>query len=69
MSNGRKPREFDMQQRLEALQRLHRDLDRRIALEERGPAACSVRLSAMKRDRLRLKDQIARLGRPFSPAV
>lgn len=57
-----------MQKRLETLQRLHRDLDERIARVGREPSACSVSLYAMKRDRLRLRDKISRLGQQAQPA-
>lgn len=57
-----------MQKRLETLQRLHRELDQRIASLGREPSACSVSLYAMKRDRLRLRDKIVRLGRQAEAA-
>ncbi len=39
----------------------HRALDRRIELEEMRPLADSVKLAEMKRQKLKLKDEIEKL--------
>ena len=46
--------------RIENLRRRRRDLTARIYDELRRPAPCSMTLQALKRERLRLKDEIAR---------
>ena len=47
---------------LSALRQTHRDLDARIAgLAAEGPAVCSLTLGRLKREKLVLKDRIARL--------
>jgi len=48
---------------LEDLRRRHQELDRRIAEESRHPGADDLRISQMKREKLRLRDAIAEAER------
>lgn len=50
-----------MQTHLAELQRRHDDLDREIAKEWTHPAADEVRVAELKRRKLQLKDEIAKL--------
>ena len=46
---------------LEQLSHKHRNLDRRIEEESLRPAVDEVKLAQLKREKLKIKDQIARL--------
>jgi len=48
---------------LEALQRRHRSLEREIDEEMQHPARDALLLTALKRKKLEIKDEIARLER------
>lgn len=55
---------------LEVLRREHRDLDEAIhALEARGPAADMLTVRRLKKQKLALKDQIARLEDRLIPDI
>jgi hypothetical protein len=47
-----------LEQRLRELDTRHRDLDHAIENEARRPAADVIRLSAMKRQKLKIKEEI-----------
>ena len=46
---------------VEQLRRRHADLDSRLAELNRSPSASDAEIAGVKRDKLRLKDQIERL--------
>lgn len=48
--------------RIQSLKAKHRDLDEKIATAAASPAADGSRVTAMKREKLRIKDEIARLA-------
>jgi len=50
-----------IEQRLRELDARHRDLDLIIETEAKRPAVDSARLSAMKRQKLKLKEQIEQM--------
>jgi hypothetical protein len=50
-----------IEQRIRELDSRHRDLDIIIETEAKRPAADMMRLSAMKRQKLKLKEEIAEL--------
>lgn len=58
-----------LQQRLTSLQVEHRDLDTAIEQIQRSPDADELAVRRMKRRKLLLKDQIARLVRELDPDV
>jgi hypothetical protein len=47
---------------LSELRRKHEALDMRIEQEQRSPAADDLTIASMKKEKLRLKDEIARLS-------
>ncbi len=59
----------DLMQRLVALQIEHRDLDDVIRRLSNDPGHDQLQLTRMKRRKLLLKDQIARLERQIDPDV
>jgi hypothetical protein len=59
----------ELMQRLVALKTEHRDLDDVIQALVRNPAHDQLQLTRMKRRKLLLKDQIARLEREIDPDV
>jgi hypothetical protein len=59
----------DLMQRLVALQIEHRDLDDVIRRLSNDPGHDQLQLTRMKRRKLMLKDQIARLERQIDPDV
>jgi hypothetical protein len=58
-----------LQQRMVALMVEHRDLDTAIARFERDPMRDELQVRRLKRRKLLLKDQIARLERQLDPDV
>ena len=58
-----------LMQRLVALKVEHRDLDVAIHLIAKDPAHDQLRLTRLKRRKLLLKDQIARLERQIDPDI
>lgn len=50
-----------LESRLRELDARHRDLDQTIALEARQPSADALRLTELKRQKLRLKEEIEAL--------
>lgn len=55
---------------LKRLSESHRELDARIAsLAAQGPAVCSLTLGRLKREKLQLKDRIARLRDMLTPDI
>mgnify|MGYP003478359887 CR=1 FL=1 len=50
-----------LESRIRELDARHRDLDQTIAVEARLPAADNTRLAEMKRQKLRIKEQIEAL--------
>ncbi len=55
---------------LARLSESHRELDARIAsLVAEGPAVCSLSLGRLKREKLQLKDRIARLRDMLTPDI
>lgn len=59
----------DLMQRLVALQIEHRDLDDVIRRLAEDPGRDQLQLTRMKRRKLLLKDQIARLERAIDPDI
>jgi len=59
----------DLMQRLVALQIEHRDLDDVIRRLSHDPGHDQLQITRMKRRKLMLKDQIARLERQIDPDV
>jgi len=59
----------DLMQRLVALQIEHRDLDDVIRRLSEDPGRDQLQLTRMKRRKLLLKDQIARLERAIDPDI
>lgn len=55
-----------LEQRLRELDARHRDLDMIIENEARRPAADDVRLRAMKRQKLKLKEEIEEIRQRLS---
>jgi len=53
-------RHFSLKARIAALRGRHMELEDRIAREQRRPAPDAARLQALKRRRLRIKDEMAR---------
>ncbi|WP_340108423.1 YdcH family protein [Pikeienuella sp. HZG-20] len=47
---------------LAELRRKHANLEQKIEMEMRSPAADELQISKLKREKLRLKDEISRLG-------
>ncbi|MFO1414601.1 MAG: DUF465 domain-containing protein [Burkholderiales bacterium] len=58
-----------LRQRMVALQVEHRDLDQAIARFESDPMRDELQVRRLKRRKLLLKDQIARLQRQIDPDV
>lgn len=54
--------------RIRELSARHRNLDDALSSEMKRPAIDEVRISAMKKEKLRLKDEISALERPTHPA-
>lgn len=63
------PARVALQQRLAGLRLEHRDLDTAIEQFERAPDSDQLAVRRMKRRKLLLKDQIARLVREIDPDV
>jgi len=60
----------DLRQRLTELQREHRHLDGRIAeMEDAGPLANLLEITRMKKRKLWLKDEIARIEDQIFPDI
>lgn len=55
--------------RLEALRRQHRDLDDEIHRVAQDGVICPLTLGRMKKEKLRLKDQIARIEDEMLPDI
>lgn len=55
--------------RLEGLRRQHRELDAEIGAMTASGVVCSLALGRMKRRKLALKDQIARLEDEITPDI
>ncbi len=55
--------------RLAALRRQHRELDEQIASMAAGGVVCSLTLGRLKRQKLALKDQIARIEDDLTPDI
>ncbi len=53
---------MSVQSHLSELQRKHEALERRIADEQASPGSSDLEISALKREKLAIKDQIARLS-------
>ncbi len=53
---------MNLQARLETLKDRHADLEARIASEDRRPAPDSETMSLLKREKLRLKEEMVRLS-------
>lgn len=53
---------FKLKVRLVSLRKGHRAVKARISDELKRPVPCSLALQALKRQRLRIKDEIARCG-------
>lgn len=53
---------MSMSSHLVELRRRHAALERKIETELRSPGSDDLRISELKREKLRLKDQINRLG-------
>lgn len=53
---------------LEELQRRHEELDQRIADEERRPGSNDLEVAELKRQKLRLKDEIEKLKAELAEA-
>jgi len=54
--------------RIRELSARHRNLEDALTSEMKRPAIDETRISAMKREKLRLKDEISALERPSHPA-
>lgn len=59
----------DLRQRLTELQREHRQLDARIAEMESAPSANQIEMTRMKKRKLWLKDEIARIEDQIFPDI
>lgn len=57
-----------IESRLRELDHRHRDLDLAIASESRLPAADPTRLSALKRQKLRIKEEIESIRERLRPS-
>ena len=55
--------------RLAALRRQHRELDEQITAMSAGGVLCSLTLGRLKRQKLALKDQIARIEDDLTPDI
>lgn len=53
---------MNLQARLDTLKDRHASLEARLASEDRRPAPDSETLSSLKREKLRLKEEMARLS-------
>ncbi|MEL6746852.1 MAG: DUF465 domain-containing protein [Pseudomonadota bacterium] len=53
-----------LESHLEQLGKKHQQLEQTIAQEEQRPALDEVRIRTLKRQKLRIKDEIERLGTP-----
>lgn len=53
---------MSVQGRIQELSNRHRDLDTEIEHEEKRPARDTLRLASMKRQKLRIKEELASLG-------
>ena len=53
---------MNLQARLDTLRDRHADLEARIASEDRRPAPDSETMSLLKREKLRLKEEMVRLS-------
>jgi len=60
MTANPKVRAFSLKINMARLRKSHRDLKAEIAKELRRPVPCTLALQRLKRQRLRLKDEIAR---------
>ncbi len=67
------PMELDAQEvlrvKLAALRQQHRDLDDAIAALQAGPAADQLAVRRLKKQKLRLKDEIARIEDILTPDI
>jgi hypothetical protein len=63
------PREEVLRVKLELLQREHRDLDDAIAALDAGGLADPLTLRRLKKRKLLLKDQIARISDEITPDI
>ena len=54
---------------LDVLRRLHRELDQEIGAITAGGVVCSLTLGRMKREKLALKDRIARIEDAITPDI
>lgn len=54
---------------LDVLRRLHRELDEEIGAITAGGVVCSLTLGRMKREKLALKDRIARIEDAITPDI
>jgi len=52
---------MSIQGRIEELSNRHRKLDERISLEQRRPATDSISLKQMKREKLKIKEELRQL--------
>ncbi|MET4698318.1 hypothetical protein ABIE65_001335 [Constrictibacter sp. MBR-5] len=60
---------MDLAVRLNSLMAKHAEIEREIETENAKPAPDEVRMSALKKQKLKLKDEITDLQRRSSPAV
>ena len=60
---------MSLQDRIEALRAKHAELERAIDEENRRPLPNRDAVSDLKRQKLRIKDEIFQLGAPLSAAV
>ena len=63
------PRDDVLRVKLELLQREHRDLDDAIAALDAGGRADALTLRRLKKRKLMLKDQIARISDEITPDI
>jgi hypothetical protein len=50
-----------LQQRIESLRKRHADIEEQLRIEEARPAQNELKINQLKRDKLNLKDELARL--------
>lgn len=53
---------MSLQDRIESLKAKHAELDEAISMESRRPAPNSAQVAQMKRQKLRIKDELSSLG-------
>lgn len=64
-----RPDEHELRETLARLKQEHRTLDETIKMLERGPAVDQLQISRLKKKKLQLKDEIARIEDQIFPDI